>query len=277
MVKMSFANIVISVGVLAGVANGVPLPSDPKPFIIGGAEASIGYAPYMAALISSGTIFCGVSIISEKLVLTAAHCVFSFNGELLDNLYIRAGSNKWNSGGITVDVGDIHVHPKWDRDTIKYDAAILELKEDLVFSEYIGVVRLGYDFVEGNVSSVVTGWGRTGPRIEGNVVHLQPTPDDLQILYMNTIDHNQCQEQMLAIAGARAPPIQEDIEICTFHSRGHGMCVGDSGSPLIRVSTREQVGLVSWGYNCAIGAPDVYVRLSGIRDFVERILDLYRE
>lgn len=80
------------------------------------------------------------------------------------------GSNKWNSGGTVVQVKTYHNHPQWDPAQIKYDAGILVLEEKLVLSDVVAVVQLNFDYVEGNEKTVVTGWGRTGLRIDGHIV-----------------------------------------------------------------------------------------------------------
>jgi len=42
--------------------------------IIGGSTAARGQIPWQVALIINGAFFCGGSLISERWVLTAAHC-----------------------------------------------------------------------------------------------------------------------------------------------------------------------------------------------------------
>nr|AAX35812.1 midgut chymotrypsin [Spodoptera exigua] len=263
---------------------GVPLsPSDHQPFIIGGEDAPEGSAPYTVALIFGERVMfqlCGASLISRRLMLTAAHCIESFiadDGGLLKTLHSRVGSNQWNSGGTMVYLKGYHMHPQWDSTNIKYDTAVLVTREPVHLTDRVTLISLSYEFIEGNERSFVAGWGRTGPRFEENVIHLQPTPDDKQVLYMNTLDYDQCQEQMKIASNNNAPPIERDIELCTFHSRGHGMCFGDSGSALVRLSTMQQIGIVSWGYNCAVGAPDVHVRIYGIKDFLESTMALYED
>lgn len=44
---------------------------------------------------------------------------------------------------------------------------------------------------------------------------------------------------------------------------------GDSGSALVRVSDGQQVGVVSWGFPCARGAPDMFVRVSAFGDWLQ--------
>ena len=61
--------------------------SDVTPFIVGGEDAQPGQAPWQVSLAvlqeSNGVVkpvhFCGGSIISETVVLTAAHCCAAFN------------------------------------------------------------------------------------------------------------------------------------------------------------------------------------------------------
>lgn len=48
--------------------------------IVGGIEASVGDYPWIAALTDeSGTTFCGGTLINNKIVLTAAHCMVGKN------------------------------------------------------------------------------------------------------------------------------------------------------------------------------------------------------
>ncbi|KAH9639115.1 hypothetical protein HF086_018183 [Spodoptera exigua] len=208
---------------------GVPLPpSDHQPFIIGGEDAPEGSAPYTVALIFGERVMfqlCGASLISRRLMLTAAHCIESFiadDGGLLKTLHSRVGSNQWNSGGTMVYLKGYHMHPQWDSINIKYDTAVLVTREPVHLTDRVTLISLSYEFIEGNERSFVAGWGRTGPRFEENVI-------------------------------------------------------GDSGSALVRLSTMQQIGIVSWGYNCAVGAPDVHVRIYGIKDFLESTMALYED
>lgn len=43
--------------------------------IVGGSDAAVGETPYMVALMKNGVVVCGGSIISEKFLLLAAHCL----------------------------------------------------------------------------------------------------------------------------------------------------------------------------------------------------------
>ena len=71
--------------------------AQPAAAVLGGSQASITDAPWqveMATLASSGVRYCGGVILSERLVLTAAHCV-------ANSLFtsVVAGDSKYNVEG----------------------------------------------------------------------------------------------------------------------------------------------------------------------------------
>jgi trypsin len=76
------------------------IPQDPPPFIedpstddadiVGGVAASQGDFPFIVSLQSStGSHFCGGSLLNANTVLTAAHCTV---GQTASSLRVRAGS-----------------------------------------------------------------------------------------------------------------------------------------------------------------------------------------
>lgn len=55
---------------------------------------------------------------------------------------------------------------------------------------------------------------------------------------------------------------------------GKDACRGDSGGPLIRIldSKPQLIGIVSWGYGCAIPFnPGVYARVTAARQWIKSI------
>lgn len=63
-----------------------------------------------------------------------------------------------------------HLHPQWDSTNIKYDAGVLVTEAPVELTDRVALISLSYDFVEGNEEAFVSGWGRTGPKVEGNVI-----------------------------------------------------------------------------------------------------------
>ncbi|KAG6462038.1 chymotrypsin-1 [Manduca sexta] len=261
------------------VASAIPLESPEEDFsqffgssrIVGGQDAPDNYAPYQVALVfgreSYPSLMCSGSIVSRRHVMTAAHCIdpFIWRGELLETFHARVGSNLWQTGGYTIRFKDYRNHPRWDPFDIKYDVGILFLASPLKLGERVAVIALKYQWVDGGENAFVTGWGLTSAW-----GHL---PYELQLLDVTTISPEECAAGVLAAGqGWPTPPINPRAEICTFHSVGHGMCNGDSGSALVSQKDRKQIGIVSWGFPCAIGAPDVHTRIYEMKNFIEPIL-----
>ncbi|XP_037040377.1 protein artichoke-like [Bradysia coprophila] len=144
-----------------------------RELISGGNEVLRDEWPFIAALHYSGSLkyFCGGTIISNKHVLTAAHCIHGkFSNVILspDELTVRLGAYNLTatneSGVVNRNVTQIHVHPDWNVLEEKYDAdiAILVLNENVTFSSQIRpvCVPMDDDTIEGDKGTVV-GWGLT--------------------------------------------------------------------------------------------------------------------
>lgn len=263
--------------VLSAFCNGLPLESHSKGMrqffshpsrIVGGINAPEGYAPHMTALVFGNQyafLMCGGSIVAPKLILTAAQCISTFitwDG-LLPSFHGVVGTNNRNTSGSVVHFKDYHIHSEWNWGTIKNDIGFLVLDKPLTWSRHVGVVALNLERIERDEPSYVTGWGQLGIW-PNNIV-----PYEMQLLYVNTISHQSCVDGVIAASDGR-PTFQVDpkIEICTFHSIGHGMCNGDAGNALISTKTKTQIGIASWGFPCAVGAPDVFVRISGYKTYI---------
>jgi secreted trypsin-like serine protease len=70
--------------------------SEPEPFIIGGEV--VADAPWAAAVFNDGGFNCSGSLIAERYVLTAAHCLLS------DTMSVRVGSVYYAGGGTEANV-----------------------------------------------------------------------------------------------------------------------------------------------------------------------------
>ncbi|XP_013191545.1 chymotrypsin-1 [Amyelois transitella] len=241
---------------------------DPEARIVGGSEAPEGAHPHMVAL-SNGVLIrsfvCGGSLISTRTVLTAAHCiaaVFSW-GELSSSLRGTVGTNRWNQGGQSYAFARNVTHQNYVSSTIKNDIGILITSTNVVLSPTVGIISLTFNEVGGGIAARAAGWGRI--RAGGALSTL------LLQLDVRTISGQQCVDDVRQASidfNVSAPPVEPHIELCVVHSVNHGMCNGDSGSALVRLDLGLQIGIVSWGFPCARGAPDMFVRVSAYQNWV---------
>lgn len=141
---------------------GVATKAYPK--ITGGRPADPKEYPWMAALISSRKAtgaFCGGVLITDRHVLSAAHCS---NRIRIQDLFVRLGEYSFDAANETRSrdfrVEEIRQHADFDMATYENDIAILKILRPALFNSYIWPICLPpmTNQWEGN-RAVVIGWG----------------------------------------------------------------------------------------------------------------------
>ncbi|XP_074029799.1 trypsin-7 [Leptinotarsa decemlineata] len=125
--------------------------------IVGGKDANITSFPYQVSLLRGLSHVCGGSIFHTNYILTAAHCV---HGYLTTLFSIRVGSSIANQGDGTFKVCKIHIHDKFDQNTMDNDIAILTLCSPLKFSATVLPIALpgSSEAIPTGAKATVTGW-----------------------------------------------------------------------------------------------------------------------
>jgi secreted trypsin-like serine protease len=243
----------------------------PAGFIVGGQQARPYEFPWQASIRRKATNghFCGGIIISERWVLTAAHCT---SGESPLLLSVVVGDWQRSAASTirqTLDVVNVIVHEKYDSRNYDYDVSVIKVATDIVFSEDVAPVCApdsANDYVY--YKSQCSGWGTLS---SGGTC----CPDILQYVTMNITTNTFCQN----VYGARYN-ITVDM-ICATDNIGsteRDSCQGDSGGPLTikeADGTFRVVGVVSWGIGCASGYPGVYARANFFNDWISDKIDNY--
>ncbi|KPI98612.1 Chymotrypsin-2 [Papilio xuthus] len=222
--------------------------------IVGGSKAPNGSAPYQVSLRWFGVRhFCGASIITTRVILTAAHCV-----DRMKPHYFMAivGTNQLRSGGTPYPIRKFVRHEDYDDQLIKNDIAVLFTLMEMKLGGDVDAVELNNEPVMPGEKLLLTGWGTTS--------YPGKAPNDLMMLELNAISLDDCRE-----AHKNINPVFES-QICALTKEGEGACHGDSGGPLVREG--RQVGVVSWGIPCAKGKPDVYTKVESFMDWIEKTL-----
>lgn len=200
---------------------------------------------------------CGAVLISNKFVLTAAHCVGSDDDFEIGISQTSLFSGNSDSGGTEYPWSRLVVHPDYNPSTVDSDIAIYELANEVPAGS-LPPIRLGQSAVtqEGTDMTVI-GFGDTDPGPATSV------SDRLLETTVDYVNNNECARRM-------GESISDGM-LCGYR-RGEDSCQGDSGGPLfLKGDTIEDdslIGLVSWGYDCAGDTPGVYTRISYFYDWI---------
>ncbi|XP_012252436.2 trypsin delta-like [Athalia rosae] len=225
--------------------------------IVGGVTAADGAFPWQVILRSSGVFFCGGTIVTDRHVVSAAHCFSDTSSKSVNNLAVISGTNSLDNGGQAHAVAKITKHPKYigKTDFWKYDVAVLTLRAPIAITPLQSPIPLARRDPPAGARAIVSGWGQT---MDSNY----NLPSRLQYFTPNIISNTKC-ESTLRSQVAR-------VHICAHENRAGGVCMGDSGGPL--VYDGKLVGIVSWGQRPCASLPDAYTRITLVLDFIEDVI-----
>ncbi|XP_047491837.1 mucin-17-like [Penaeus chinensis] len=226
--------------------------------IVGGDPTDIAQYPWQIGLAQKydNFVFCGGSIINDRYILTAAHCV---DGNYPENLVVRVGETTRSGPAITIDVERITVHEKYSHESIvSYDIALLRLAWPIEFSESVLPVCLPNNNKKfSNKKAVVTGWGK-----DNSVGNVQERLHEVTVKVLST---KKCRKN----SEYDKKEVHKNI-VCAA-SRDKDACQGDSGGPLVVLESDSytQIGVVSWGIGCAEpDYPGIYTRVSSYMKWI---------
>merc|ERR1712038_575401 len=236
-----------------------------SPYIFNGEDANVGEFPWQASLQSrTGTKHsCGASLVSEKWLVTAAHCIVSYKTARGYRIVLGAhDKNKWTMGSPRpYYIKNFYKHPKWTgKVSIPSDIALIELASPVQFNEHVQTIALpnAEDKFEGE-SCMISGWGSID-KIGGT------SPNILQKLAVTVDKASHCHANG-AIPG---------FHICA-RKDGSSACSGDSGGPLAckRDGTWYLAGAASyvWG-GCSGRMPTVYSGVAYHREWIKETVGL---
>lgn len=231
--------------------------------IIGGQSTNITNHPWQVSLQLLGNHFCGGTLITDKWILTAAHCVDDIIRQRF--MTIRIGSTYTEKEGEVIRPATVIIHPGWNFHlTEQHDNDLALIK--LVYPVSISTARsIRLPPADLNISDgspiTVSGWGSTSEN-GTNVSSLREVtvpyiPLDLcQALYSSTPYH-----------------VSNSMLCAGLISGGKDACRGDSGGPAVN-SNGTLIGIVSWGSGCArLFYPGVYVRVTEYLNWILSTID----
>jgi len=218
----------------------------PEERIIGGSPIEIEQAPWQVSLQTQGHHICGGSIYSKDIVITAAHCFFTEDGQqlLAEDFIVRAGSAMKNSGGTLVKVVAIQTHEMFKITNFKYDIAVMRISEALELTNKVQTIPLAEKNPARGTPAFSSGWGFSSlefNHVDGSVEVVSPVNLQGVRLQINSADYN-----------GMVLKIPKDV--ISAGSFEQTTCKGDSGGPL--VVNQQLVGVVSSGPEWCDGDAD---------------------
>ncbi|XP_076373137.1 serine protease 42-like [Tachypleus tridentatus] len=239
--------------------------------IAGGEEAYDGEFPSLVSIRLNGKHFCGGTILAQRWIMTAGHCVNRYSAH---QLMIRVGEHQLsrveNHATQDIPVKENIVHPNYSIPIRHFnDIALLELADDIKFNDYAWPACLPEDspgFYKGQ-EATVTGWGsldKPGGR----------RSDILQKVKVPVIDYLQCQNWYRK---AQKIVIFQIGQMCAgYEHGGKDACQGDSGGPLFVKDKNKFVviGVVSAGIGCAQEfLPGLYTEVANYKSWILHYID----
>lgn len=258
--------------------------------IVGGSLAKEGAWPWQVVIYMrapTGTFMrCGGSIIHERWVMTAAHCIKSRDK---DDYFVVEGVNRIdnplrkNGQGRLLSVKRVLPHDGYSSQTSENDIALLELVSP-ARSKRVALQFSGTGSLEepGRITTI-TGWGTLRAIRDGKDMLTQEAvrPNDpryftsrLMEVDVPLVSEDVCREAYRDSSGK----IDRRVLCAGLREGGKDSCQGDSGGPLVTRSASGQflqIGVVSFGKGCGLkDGYGVYSRVSAFNDWLKAVTGL---
>lgn len=247
---------------LTRVVGGLPARNGEWPWI-----AALGYKTHPRSSFGGKPQFkCGGTLISERHVVSAGHCVYGKTTLYMARLgELDLEDDEDGASPVDIEIEAKHVHPDYSPTRFTNDIAILTLKKAAPATDGIEPACLPTrpgirerSFVREN--PFTAGWGST--YFNG------PSSSALMQVQLPVVSVEECQR---AFANIKTATIDNRTLCAGLERGGKDACQGDSGGPLVWPweGTYYLIGVVSYGLRCAeAGYPGVYTRVTEFLDWI---------
>ncbi|XP_058797613.1 chymotrypsin-1-like [Phymastichus coffea] len=229
----------------------------------GAKNARNGQFPFVVLISYKGHKHCGGSIIHERWILTAAHCLHENTSKPL----ITVGTSGNLGSGTTYRAKKLFFHPDFivipedENDGLEFvdnDIGLILLASNITFTYKIQPVSLATldDGSYENSIATIPGWG--------SAEYYEDMSKHLRYINVRVLTKKECQKVWT----------YADKHYCTSTQEQQGVCYGDSGSPML-------VGNVQVGIACTADTfcesvkPDLFTKVASFITWIESIMSYY--
>ncbi|CAH2067225.1 unnamed protein product, partial [Iphiclides podalirius] len=240
--------------------------------VVAGIDVPISMYPHVAQLFFKKQL-CGGSIISERVILTAAHCLFGDDGQVVlpNEVMVYLGSD-WLREGANYNICKLVPHENYSgRNEISfyyYDLGLVSLQEKIKFGRSVKMMKIANteSFRNEKFGFTIAGFGAVSSSFpSGPSIKLKAT----RMYYVST---KKCNESQSFRNVMNVP----DHMFCMIGKGWASDCYGDSGSGIIW--KRSLVGVVALGRDIFCGSdmlPSMYTDIVYFRKWVtEKVIEL---
>ncbi|CAI5692417.1 unnamed protein product [Oreochromis niloticus] len=233
--------------------------SEMKPRVVGGSLERRGGSPWQVLIHrSDGFGFCGGTLVSDRWVVSAAHCF----EESADHVTIGDyDKQRLDPGEQQIKIQKVIVHPHFHAFTFDSDLALLYLAWPVqrgltAVPACLPDTHLSKYLLKEDNHGVVTGWGATE--------YLGRSSRFLRKVTLPVVGYKDC-------ISTTEQVITDNMFCAGYLEASKDACSGDSGGPFV-VNYRGTwflTGVVSWGEKCAArGKYGVYTRLGNFLNWI---------
>ena len=261
-----------------------------QPRIVGGSESTIAQYPWQAALVTSSAKapdqdahqrqFCGGSLLTSRIVITAAHCVYHRDPDCNSDVACQTGdpngdgTQKADPDDVDVVLSRTTMSNAEEGEELPVEGVSIQDSYDPAYGSSgipdfdVAYLVLAAPAAEPSIKIAGTDEGglwAPGSTVEisgwGSASETGDTVDTLRAAAVPMTSDSTCASEY----GSNFDP---NAMVCAgFPEGGVDTCYGDSGGPLeapLGDGAYRLVGITSWGRGCAEpGYAGVYTRIAG--------------
>ncbi|KAM7342802.1 trypsin-1-like [Cochliomyia hominivorax] len=229
--------------------------------IVGGEETQEIRYPWMTLLKHNNRFYCGGSLVSDRYVATAAHCLRGFMSRRISVSLLVHDRKSNSSREINRKAKKVIIHERYSPFNINNDIGLIQLEEPVEMSNVLRPICMPSKEknFEGEIG-IASGWGATseGGSLAQKLMHVS----------VPIISNEECNEKY----GENR--ITENMMCAGVPEGNKDSCQGDSGGPFHvhneDLDTYHLAGIVSWGEGCARpDRPGVYTRVTQYLEWIE--------